>query len=75
MALGGYGDVVTFTPSAGQPGAGVVQTGVVIGVVPAVSNKVAYNFSINGGSIDWAHEAVVASVTVLTNQTKHCGGC
>jgi hypothetical protein len=53
----------------------VVQTGVVIGVVPAVSNKVAYNFSINGGSIDWAHETVVASVTVLTNQTKHCGGC
>ncbi len=75
MALGNLGDLCTFTPPAGAPGAGVLQTGVVIGIPTAgANNKVAYNFGIHtGDDIKWAHECVVTSVTVLSNQSKHNG--
>lgn len=77
MALGHLGDIVTFTPTAGQFGAGVVQTGIVIQVPDATHNLVAYNFSVPKVEVlDWAHEALATSVTVLGNQpSKHCGGC
>lgn len=75
MALGNLGDLCTFTPPAGSPGAGVLQTGVVIGTpIPGTNNKVGYNFGIHtGDDVRWAHECVVTSVTVLSNQTKHNG--
>ena len=70
MALGALRDIVTFTPSAGCPGAGVMQTGVVIGVT-ASANRVAYNLGQHGDVLRFAHECSVASVTVLGNQTRH----
>lgn len=70
MALGTLGDIVTFTVPAGFPLSGT-QTGVVIGVVPAVSNTVGYCLGVKADGIKWAHQCVVASVTVLSNQTKH----
>lgn len=73
MAIGAFGDIVTFTPAAGNPGAGAVQTGVVIGVVPATSNRVGYNLGVKADGAKWAHECVTTSVTVLGNQSKHNG--
>lgn len=70
MALGALRNIVTFTPGSGCPGAGVVQTGIVIGVT-ATTNKVAYNLGQNGDKFHFAHECVVTSVTVLSNQSQH----
>jgi len=75
VALGALGDLCTFTPPAGSPGAGVVQTGIVIGLTQTgTKNKCAYNFGCHtGDDVRWAHECEVSSVSVLTNQTKHNG--
>lgn len=72
MALGTHGDIVTFTPPAGSPAAGVLQTGIVIGFT-GTTNRVAYSLGIKADQIKYAHEAVTTSVTVLGNQAKHNG--
>ena len=71
MALGTHGDLVTFTPAAGNPGAGVLQTGIVIGVT-ATQNRVVYNLGVHSADdIRGAFECVTTSVTIVGNYTQH----
>lgn len=60
MAIGAHGDIVSFALS------GVTTYGVVIGVIDATSNDVAYDFGLSSGpALKWAKEYTTTSVTVL----------